>query len=188
MSRDRAWLLVGQVVAAHGLRGWLRVKCWSDFPERFTQPGPRWLQRDSDPEPLLHSLVEGRFFPNKGLYLVRLEGIPDRTAAEAWVGAKVLVPASQRPSLGPEEYHYRDLIGLAVYHQGRLLGHVSAIWAGGQDVLEVSTPDKRQVLIPFVKALVPVVDLEKGQLQVQPPPGLVESFLGQEASPPASPG
>ena len=188
MSRDRAWLLVGQVVAAHGLRGWLRVKCWSDFPERFTQPGPRWLQRDSDPEPLLHSLVEGRFFPNKGLYLVRLEGIPDRTAAEAWVGAKVLVPASQRPSLGPEEYHYRDLIGLAVYHQGRLLGHVSAIWAGGQDVLEISTPDKRQVLIPFVKALVPVVDLEKGQLQVQLPLGLVESFLGQEASPPASPG
>jgi 16S rRNA processing protein RimM len=47
-------------------------------------------------------------------------------------------------------------------------------------VLEIATPDKRQVLIPFVKALVPVVDLEKGELQVQPPPGLVESFLGQD--------
>jgi len=178
MARDPDWLLVGQVVAAHGLRGWLRVRCWSDFPERFTEPGPRWLQRDTDPEPLLHSLIEGQFFPAKGLYLVRLEGIPDRTAAETWVGARLLVPASHRLPLQPEEYHYRDLIGLTVYRQGELLGHVSGILAAGQDVLEITTPDHRQVLIPFVKALVPVVDLEKGALHVQPPPGLVESFLG----------
>ncbi|MEN9223541.1 MAG: ribosome maturation factor RimM [Thermostichus sp. BF3_bins_97] len=175
---DPAWLLVGRVVAAHGLQGWLRVKCLSDFPERLTESGPRWLQRDGDPEPRLYPLIQGQFFPAKGLYLVRLEGIPDRTAAEAWVGANVLVPASDRLPLEPDEYHYRDLIGLAVYHQGKLLGQISAILAAGQDVLEVTTPRGRQVLIPFVKAFVPSVDLEKGEVQVQPPPGLVESFLG----------
>ncbi len=175
---DPAWLLVGQVVAAHGLQGWLRVKCWSDFPERLTEPGPRWLQRDIDPEPLLHPLIQGQFSPTKGLYLVQLQGIRERTAAEAWVGARVLVPAADRLPLQPDEYHYRDLIGLAVYHQGELLGQVSAIWGAGQDVLEVTTPSSRQVLIPFVKAFVPIVDLEKGEVQVQPPPGLVESFLG----------
>ncbi|MFQ3613356.1 MAG: ribosome maturation factor RimM [Cyanobacteriota bacterium] len=172
------WLLVGRVVAAHGLQGWLRVKCLSDFPERLTEPGQRWLQRDTDPEPLLHPLIQGQFFPAKGLYLVQLQGIPDRTAAEAWLGARVLVPASDRISLEADEYYYRDLIGLAVYHEGQLLGQVSGIWAAGQDVLEVTTARGQQVLIPFVKAFVPVVDLEQGQVQVQPPPGLLESFLG----------
>lgn len=178
MMADPAWLWVGRVVAAHGLQGWLRVKCLSDFPERLTEPGQRWLQHDSDPEPQLYPLIQGQFLPAKGLYLVQLEGIPNRTAAEAWVGARVLVPASDRLPLEPDEYYYRDLIGLAVYHQGELLGQVSAIWAAGQDVLEVTTASGRQVLIPFVKAFVPVVDLEQGQVQVQPPPGLVESFLG----------
>ncbi|MEN9203918.1 MAG: ribosome maturation factor RimM [Thermostichus sp. DG02_2_bins_29] len=176
-SSNSDWLVVGRVVAAHGLHGWLRVKCLSDFPERLTEPGQRWLQRQTDPEPLLYPLVQGQFFPAKGLYLVQLQGIPDRTTAEAWVGAYLLVPAYDRPPLELEEYHYRDLIGLAVYHEGELLGQVSGIWAAGQDLLEVTTAKGRQVLIPFVKALVPVVDLERGQIQVQPPPGLLESFL-----------
>ncbi|MGQ9838771.1 MAG: ribosome maturation factor RimM [Cyanobacteriota bacterium] len=171
------WLVVGRVVAAHGLRGWLRVKSLSDFPERLTEPGQRWLQRDTDAEPLLYPLIQGQFFPAKGLYLVQLQGISDRTAAEAWLGARLLVPASDRVPLQADEYHYRDLIGLAVYHEGQRLGQVSAIWAAGQDLLEVTTDKGRQVLIPFVKAFVPVVDLEQGRVEVQPPPGLLESFL-----------
>ncbi|MBD2311406.1 ribosome maturation factor RimM [Desertifilum sp. FACHB-1129] len=198
------WLEIGTIVAAQGLDGELRVYPSSDFPERFLEPGTRWLQRSAEAEPEPVELLEGRMIPGKGIYAIVLEGVEDRDEAEALRGARLLVPDSDRPQLAEDEYHVVDLLGLEVYHQpsGDRLGTIANIIPAGNDLLEVQldkpliaaspepepppTPEKRQkrskppkpqttVLIPFVKEIVPIVDIPNRRVEVNPPPGLLES-------------
>ncbi|MFO7628492.1 MAG: ribosome maturation factor RimM [Prochlorococcaceae cyanobacterium] len=171
-------LLVGRLVAAQGMQGELRVLPLSDFPERFTRPGRRWLQQRQQPARPV-DLLHGRQLPGKTLFVVRLKGIDDRNAAEALVGEELLVPVNQRPKLEPGEFHLLDLVGLQVRLQtsGSSIGLVSDLIHAGNDLLEVeltgSTPPRR-VLVPFVEAIVPVVNLEGGWLEISPPDGLLD--------------
>jgi len=106
-------LVVGRLVAAQGLAGELRVLPLSDFPERFTRPGGRWLKaRDGPAQPV--ELRSGRQLPGKELFVVRIAGIDSRDAAEALVGQELLVPATDRPPLEEGEFHLLDLVGLEV--------------------------------------------------------------------------
>lgn len=170
--------MVGKIVAPQGLRGELRVLPLSDFPERFTKAGPRWLQRRSDmPRPV--QLKGGRQLPGKELYVVRLETIDSREAAEALVGEQLLVRASDRPKLARGEFYLLDLVGLEVRleESGAVVGHVRDLIHAGNDLLEVElSPERggRRILIPFVKAIVPTVQLEDGWVGITPPPGLLE--------------
>ena len=103
-SSAEEWLPVKQLVAAQELRGELRLNPASDFPERFTEPGPRWLQaKGSAPKEV--ELLEGRQLPGKSLYLVRLKGVSNRASAEALVDCTVMVPAEDRPELAEGEFH-----------------------------------------------------------------------------------
>lgn len=177
------WLEIGKIVAPQGLSGELRVYPVSDFPERFEVPGKRWLWRSGDTEPQPIELLTGRYVSNKNLYIVQLAGVENCDQAEALRGCKLMVPASDRPQLGEDEYHVLDLIGLEVFMQasGELVGTVVDIIAAGNDLLEVKfhesfATDKKQktVLIPFVEAIAPVVDLESNRIEITPPPGLLE--------------
>ena len=106
-------LVVGRLVGAQGLGGELRVLPLSDFPERFTRRGPRWLQAKGRPaQPV--ELRSGRQLPGKELFVVRITGIDSREAAEALVGHELLVPAADRPPLEEGEFHLLDLVGLEV--------------------------------------------------------------------------
>jgi 16S rRNA processing protein RimM len=167
---------VGRLVAAQGLRGELRVLPMSDFPERFTRPGPRWL-RSRQGEVRAVRLLTGRQLPGRELYVVRLEGCDDRSAAEALVGHHLLVDAADRPPLEPGEFHLLDLVGLEVrlLPQGNAIGTVTDLIHGGNDLLEVELSDGgRRLLIPFVEVIVPEVHLEQGWIGLTPPPGLLE--------------
>jgi 16S rRNA processing protein RimM len=178
---------VGRFVAAQGLGGEVRLLPLSDFPERFTRPGERWLQaHGAEARPV--RLLAGRPLPGRNLYAVRLEGISDRRAAEALVGQHLLVSAGDRPTLQPGEFHLLDLVGLQV----RLLedpstpiGTVSDLIHAGNDLLEVELGvppgadgverrGPRRLLIPFVEAIVPEVNLEEGWIGLTPPPGLLD--------------
>lgn len=188
-------LVVGRLVAAQGLRGELRVLPLSDFPERFTRPGGRWLRPPrAAARPV--RLLAGRRLPGKELFVVRLEAVDDRQAAEALVGAELLVPAGERPRLAPGEYHLLDLVGLRVHllpaaaaasespaappaeaPTGAPIGTVTDLLHAGNDLLEVElTADRggRRVLIPFVEAIVPVVKPAQGWIGLTPPPGLLD--------------
>ena len=178
------WLLVGRLVAAQGLRGELRALPLSDFPERFTTPGRRWLRsRDGDPREV--RLVAGRPLPGKDLYAIRLEGVEDRTAAEALVNHELLVEASDRPPLPPGEFHWLDLAGLEVrplgpdgLPQAGAIGRITDLIHAGNDLLEVELGEGdragQRVFIPFVAAIVPEVRVEEGWIGITPPPGLLE--------------
>lgn len=180
----------------------MRIYPSSDFPERFLEPGTRWLQRPraQSPEPV--EIVRGRSLEGKGLYIVKLAGVEDRDQAEALRGCALLVPASDRPDLDEGEFYVADLMGLRVLLQatGAEIGVVTDIYEAGNDLLEVTinagseavssgelAPEPssakggkskgakpKKVLIPFVESIVPVVDLAEGCLYLDPPPGLLE--------------
>ncbi|AVH69687.1 ribosome maturation factor RimM [Nostoc sp. 'Lobaria pulmonaria (5183) cyanobiont'] len=184
------WLEIGKIVSPQGLSGELKVYPVSDFPERFEMAGKRWLLRSGDTEPQPIELLTGRYISNKNLYVIKLAGVENCDQAEALRGCKLMVPVSDRPQLGEDEYHVLDLIGLEVFMQvsGELVGTVVDIIPAGNDLLEVKldesfttdkgqmTNDKKQktVLIPFVEAIAPVVDLPSGRIEITPPPGLLE--------------
>jgi len=182
-------ITVGRIVAAQGLAGELRVLPLSDFPERFTRPGHRWLTGKRQPARPVE-LKAGRQLPGRELFVVRLAGIDDRNAAEALVGQELQVDAAERPPLAPGEFHLLDLVGLEVrlLADGTVIGRVTDLIHAGNDLLEVELPAAsasdgdsangggaaRRRLVPFVEAIVPEVNLAEGWLGLTPPPGLLE--------------
>ena len=214
------WLEIGKIVAPQGLKGEVRVYPNSDFPERFIQPGRRWLLRPGMSEPQPVELLRGHYLEGKGLYVVRLQGIATWEQAEALRNSQLLAPESDRLPLEPDEFHVADLIDLRVIVQSTqtTIGKVAGVLQAGNDLLEVEldqpqavdsispaalasdseaqapsqkrkqskkhkrTKSKTQskspskVLIPFVKEIVPIVDLEQGRLEINPPSGLIDEM------------
>ena len=175
------WLSIGTIVGAQGLKGEVRVKPESEFPERFLEPGTRWMLpvgakiSQRDPQPV--ELLEGRANGKGTVYIVKLAGTRTRTDAEGLQGATLYVPADSRPPLEEGEFHYLDLVGLTVVEQGtqRTVGTIVDLKTQAQDLLEVKlTESDRTVLIPFVDAIVPVVDLDQNRVEITPPPGLLD--------------
>ncbi len=170
------WLEIGKIVAAQGLKGEVRIYPNSDFPERFEQPGKRWLLRPGMQEPEPIELLEGRYLNNKGLYVLRFAGVTDRDQAEALRDCRLVVPEDDRPELEEGEFHVVDLLGLEVFDQAtqELIGKVVDVLPAGNDLLEVELLSSKKVLVPFVEAIVPVVDLAQRRVEITPPAGLIE--------------
>ncbi|MDJ0571930.1 MAG: ribosome maturation factor RimM [Pleurocapsa sp. MO_192.B19] len=207
------WLEVGTITSPQGLKGELRVYPNSDFPERFTQAGIRWLQHPDTSAITEVQLQGGRYVAGKNLYVIKLEGIEERNQAEELRNYKLLVSKSDRPKLKKDEYHVSDLVGLEAYHQetGENIGVVVDMYSAGNDLLEIklhqqpeitakrdraaeaksrrdlsqiSRRSKRKkyrpksnkpltIFVPFVKEIVPVVDIANQRLEISPPDGLL---------------
>jgi 16S rRNA processing protein RimM len=177
MSIPAGFVEIGKIVTAHGIKGELRVYPNTDFPERFEQPGTRWLLRPGQTQPEPIELVSGYFQDGKGLFVIRLAGVKDRTGAEAMRNCLLLVADTDRPQLAAGEFMVADLIGLPVYVQAtqQLLGNVTNMTTAGHDMLEIACADRKYpILIPFVNAIVPVVDLTNNRIEITPPPGLLD--------------
>ncbi len=165
------WLQIGSIVAAHGIQG--EVKIWpeTDFPDRLTRGVRRLVSPQGDVRSV--TILSGR--PHKNSFLLRLEGVITRNQAEALVGGQLFIPASERPSLAAEEFLVVDLIGLEVRRAdtAQAIGTVKDILRISQDLLVVALADQ-EVMIPFVPALVPQVNLAEGWLSVTPIAGLLD--------------
>jgi 16S rRNA processing protein RimM len=181
LCQGQEWLEIGKIVAAQGVKGQLRVISYSDFPERFTKTGQRWIQRcpKSSPQPI--ELRNGRAIPGKAnMYIITLAGIETRDQAEALRDGLLLVAADDRPELEEGEYHIDDLIGCAVFLQAtrELIGTVQSMFVAGNDLLEVKAiASDKTVLIPFVEAIVPVVDPIAKRIEITPPLGLIDDLF-----------
>ena len=140
---EQDWLLIGKIVGAHGLNGHVKVFAESDFPERFTKAGDRWLQKPNG-SPMKVRITSGRFLEGKNQYLVKLEGVDYRDQAEDLRQAQLMVPASDRLALDPGEFHVSDLIGSTVIIQSdqSVLGTVTDVFTTGHDMLEVLLADQ----------------------------------------------
>ena len=175
MIRNQDWLTVGKIVGAQGLKGDVRVLSQSEFPERFTKKGVRWIQKGSE-HPRKIQLTSGRQLPGKSIYVVKFEEIFNRDKAESIIGYKLLVMASSRPKLEEDEIHLLDLLDLEVRlsENGKRIGKVIDLTKAGNDLIKVKLDTGKDVLIPFVKAIVPEVNVLSGWLLVNPPPGLLD--------------
>ncbi|NCR40408.1 MAG: ribosome maturation factor RimM [Microcystis aeruginosa W13-11] len=190
---EENWLEIGTIVAPQGLEGELRVLSVSDFPERFQKRGIRGIQETQGGEIQEITLLRGRELPGKNVYIIKLDGVENREQAEALRGYKLWANKLEKPRLKADEYHVSELVNLEVYHHltGEKIGVVVDILWAGNDILAVQleanlasvkkkslSPDsKATVLVPFVKEIVPLVDLKAARIEIAPPPGLLEINL-----------
>jgi len=174
-------VVVGRVGRAHGIRGEVSVELRTDEPARRFADGAVLRTRTPDGEPAHGSgrpavLTVSRTRWHQSRLLVNFAEVPDRTSAEALRGLTLAteVDVAESPE-DPEEFYDHQLVGLAVLTtEGTPVGEVTDVAHGsGQDLLVVRAPDGAEVLVPFVSALVPVVDVPAGRLEVADRPGLL---------------
>ena len=104
MKEKDKWMSIGEIVAPQGLKGNIRIKSISDFPERFTKPGKRWIQ-EANELPTEVNLIKGTLVPGKSIYVVSIEGISSRSSAEKIIGWKLVIPIDSRPQLSNDEQY-----------------------------------------------------------------------------------
>jgi len=182
---------VGRIGRPHGVRGDVVVGVRTDEPElRFA----RGSRLDTDPVGVGPLTVAGHRW-HSGELLVRFEEISDRTAAAELGGTWLLVDSAVLGALDdPDEFRDGDLVGLSVRTvDGTAVGTVADVLHHGQDILVIdpvgaadparadgvaraaraAAARAEQILIPFVKAIVPEVDIAGGVLVIDPPEGLL---------------
>ena len=165
-------LTVGRIGRPHGIRGDVVVGVRTDEPELRFAPGSRL---DTDPVGVGPLTVAATRW-HSGELLVRFEGISDRTVAAGLGGTWLLVDAATIDDTGdPDSFRDTDLVGLSVRTtDGTVVGSVDDILHSGQDVLVIRpAAGGANILVPFVKAIVPEVDVAAGILVIDPPPGLL---------------
>ncbi|MGX7824915.1 ribosome maturation factor RimM [Actinokineospora sp. 24-640] len=170
-----AEVVVGRVAKAHGIRGELTVDVRTDSPEERFALGASVDARFKDGTVRVLTIAAARW--HSGRLLVRFEQVPDRDAAEAVRGALLLADqAALPPPSDPDEYHDHELVGLAaVLGDGTVVGTIRDIeHTAGTDLLVVARAEGADVLVPFVSAIVPEVDVPGGRVVLDPPEGLIE--------------
>ncbi len=162
---------VGRIGRPHGIRGDVVVGVRTDEPELRFARGSRLDTDPADVGPLTVAAIKW----HSGELLVRFEGIGDRDAAAELRGTWLTVDsATIAPPADPDEFRDADLVGLSVRTlDGTPVGTVADVLHSGQDVLVIKSPDGRDIMIPFVKPLVPEVDVPAGYLAINPPEGLL---------------
>ena len=178
---------LGQVVGAHGLRGELRVRAeGGDASSLLHVPTVRLAPSDAgqEGEGSFEYEVESARAGRSGECRLRLRGISDRDAAEAWRGARVIARAEHLPALEAGEYYAFQLVGCQVFlDDGRALGRVREIWeTGASDVLVIEDADGRDALVPAVEPLLREVDVAGRRIVVDAPPGLLPPAGDEEES------
>jgi 16S rRNA processing protein RimM len=171
-------VIVGRVGRPHGIRGEVVIGVRTDEPDlRFAVgatlgfgPAP-----DGDPPAGATLRVAAKRW-HSGQLLVAFAGITDRTAAGELTGSWLSVDSSQLPAPpDPDEFRDHELIGLSVRTcAGQAVGVVTDVLHYGQDLLVIRRADDEETLVPFVKAIVPEVDVAAGLLVIDPPPGLLD--------------
>lgn len=181
------YAIVGRIRRAQGIRGDLAVEMITDDPDRFFAPGKRLVAGTVDGDVARHpadrrnpdstqELVIAQAAPqHRGGMIVHFEGIDDRTAADAWRGRFLLVPANELVPPAEDEVFLHDLIGVRVTGtDGRELGTVAGWYELPQGVTLELTGPAANVLVPYRPDLVREVDLDARTMTVDTTSGLFD--------------
>ncbi|WP_327150411.1 ribosome maturation factor RimM [Nocardia sp. NBC_01329] len=172
-------LVVGRVARSHGVRGELVVEVRTDEPEARFAPGAVLrgrAARASSSEVRDFTVESAR--EHSGRLLVQLAGVTDRSAADALRGTLFLVDSADLgPSEDPDEYYDHELEGLRVQlTDGTVVGTVTEVLhsAAGELLSVRAAEDGRDILVPFVTAMVPTVSIADRLIVIDPPEGLLD--------------
>ena len=168
-------LVVGRIGRAHGIRGEVAVEVRTDDPGLRLAEGAVLATEPATAGPL--TVAAARW--HQGRLLVRFEDCPDRDAAAELAGTLLVIDSAQLPDPGdPDEFHDHQLIGMTVLTtSGERVGVIGDVLHHGQDLLVVTGEGERagaQILVPFVAAVVPEVDVAARRMVIDPPPGLLD--------------
>jgi 16S rRNA processing protein RimM len=168
-------LVVGRVMRPHGVRGEVAVEVRTDDPDVRLASGVVLATEPADAGPL--TVTAARW--HSGRLLLSFDGVADRDEADQLRGVMLVVDSADLEELAdPDEFRDHQLIGLAVIGpDGEHVGEVADVLHYGQDLLVVAGSGARagtDIMVPFVAELVPVVDLEAGRLEIDPPAGLLD--------------
>jgi 16S rRNA processing protein RimM len=183
-------LRVGRLLKAHGLKGALKLELFTDEPERRFVPGATFalqVPTSSSWHGKTLELSELRWYNTHPVAFFK--GVDDRTVAETLVRAILWVDhdVTELPEESDAWYDHQ-LIGLRVLRDGIDVGRVARVdHLPAQDLLAIDTRNG-EVLVPFVAALVPTVDIAAGTVTVTPPAGLFEELPDDDPAPAADPG
>ena len=159
-------MIIGKVAGAHGLRGELKVAPLTDFPEHVRELHRVLLAPPNDAGAVT-DIESVRM--HKGVLLIKLASVPDRTAAEALRGATLAIKRSMGAPLPEGHYYVDDIIGLRVVTTaGEVVGHITEVLRTGANDVYVT----ERALIPAIPGVVKRVDLDAGQMVVEPMEGL----------------
>ncbi len=162
------YLAVGRIISAHGVRGEVKVKQLTDFPQRFAAGALLFVEGES----FQREVVSSR--PHKGVLLIKFSGLNDRNAVEPLRGKYLFIAREDAMVLGEDEYYEDELIGLRVETMaGEFLGELTeVIWTGANEVYVVQGP-RGEALLPAIAEVVQEVDVEGGVMRVTLLPGLL---------------
>lgn len=174
-------IVIARIGKPHGIRGEVTVQTHTDDPESRYAPGTTYATEASTGTGVPRELTIATSRLHQQTWLLGFEQIPDRTGAESLRGTRLVIPDEVEASVpdgGDDEdgWYEADLVGLRVEDPaGVVMGEVTGLTVGAaQDLLHVRLTDGRDGLVPFVEALVPVVDVEGGRLVVDAPAGLFD--------------
>ncbi len=178
MIENEDWLVIGVVTSSHGVAGKLNIKSLSDFKERFTKPGMRWIQKHNE-EPIPCKLISGFKKPGKESFIISLEGIKNRNDADNLKKYKLLVKSNDMPKLKDNEFHLNQLLDLDVklFVEGekKIIGKVVDLITENNNLLVIRLlQNNKDVLVPFVKEIVTTIDRRNKYLVINPPKGLLD--------------
>ena len=190
----RTQLRVGRLVKAHGLKGALKVELYTDDPDGRFVPGAVFTLQVPEASPWHGKTLVVREFRWMNSHPVAFfEGVNDREEAEGLVKAILWIDHENEVSPTEDDAWYdHQLVGLDVVRDGAVVGRVIRVdHLPSQDLLSVrplghADPD-HEILVPFVSAIVPEVNVASGQIVVTPPPGLFEELVTDETQPEESP-
>ena len=158
-------ICVGAIAGAHGIRGSVQIKPFTELAEDVAAYG---AVSDECGTRRFDIRIEGF---KSGMVIAALDGVADRSAAEALKGLRLYVSKEALPRLDDDEFYHADLLGLEVMQDGDKIGTVRSIMmVGAGDVLEIDCgTGKESLLVPFTRSAVPEIDIETGRLTVDPP-------------------
>jgi 16S rRNA processing protein RimM len=157
---------IAQIGAAHGVRGEMRLKAFTEDPLSVAEYGP--LETEDGKRQF--EIEAAR--PAKDMLVVRLKGVTDRDAAEALKNIRLYVAREKLPPPADDEFYYADLVGLAaVKANGEVVGAVKAVHNfGAGDLLEIEPADgSATMMLPFSETTVPSIDMAQRRIVVEPP-------------------
>ena len=178
MIENEEWLVIGIVTSSHGVAGKLNIQSLSDFKERFTKPGIRWIQKNNE-DPIPFKLVSGFQKPGKESFIISLEGIKNRNEADNLKQYKLLVKSNDIPKLKDNEFHLNQLLNLdvklIVKSEIKVIGKVVDLITENNNLLVIRlNQNNKEILIPFVQEIVTNIDRKNKYLVINPPKGLLD--------------
>ncbi|MYM20084.1 ribosome maturation factor RimM [Brevibacterium sp. 5221] len=160
--------VVARLGKPHGIRGEVTVEVRTDDPDERFVPGAVFST-----EPDIGELTLARARWHRDRLLLTFDEIPDRNRAEEV--RNTLIGVDAEADEAEDAWLIEDLVGAQAIRAGEVVGEIADVTTGAaQDLLHLRLPDGREVLVPFVEALVPVVDLEARRVEIDPPDGLLE--------------